>query len=69
VRLALQVTFDYRLRPQLRDPNDEMVLETAVNGIADVIVTHDIGDFIPVASRFGIPVLTPGNIIRTRLKL
>ena len=31
------VRIHYLWRPQLRDPEDEMVLETAVNGRADAI--------------------------------
>ena len=54
-------------RPQLRDPNDEMVLEAAVNGQADVIVTFNQRDFLPAATRFGIEVLMPREIVR-RLK-
>jgi predicted nucleic acid-binding protein len=44
-------------RPQLRDPDDEMVLEAAVSGGAD-IVTYNLRDFAP-AHRFGVRVLTP----------
>lgn len=54
-------------RPQLRDPNDEMVLEAALNGRADAIVTFNLRDFLPAAGRFGIEVARPGDIIR-RLK-
>ncbi len=65
---AAQVSFYYRIRPQLRDPNDDMVLETAVNGAADAIVTHNVKDFLPESSQFGIPVWTPGDTIKMRLK-
>src|SRR5437762_6160779 len=41
-----------RTRPMLPDPNDEMVLETAINGRADAIVTFNDRDFRPVATRF-----------------
>lgn len=51
-------------RPQLRDPDDEMVLETAVNGRADALVTFNGRDFEPAATRFGIPVSTPGDLLR-----
>ena len=68
VARSIRVSFDRRLRPQLRDPNDEFVLETAVNGLADAIVTHNTKDFLPEVARFAIPVLTPGHIIRERLK-
>jgi putative PIN family toxin of toxin-antitoxin system len=47
-------------RPQLGDPDDEMVLEAAVNGGADVIVTFEVATFRRAATRFGIEVLTPG---------
>ena len=66
---AIRVTFHRRLRPHLRDPNDEHVLETAVNGLADAIVTHNVYDFLPETQKFGVAVLTPGDIIRTRLRL
>jgi predicted nucleic acid-binding protein len=48
-------------RPALRDPDDDMVLETAVNGMADAVVTFNIRDFGTIAARFGIEVLTPGE--------
>ena len=56
-------------RPQLRDPNDEMVLEAAVNGNADAIVTFNVRDFLPGAGNFSVEVLTPGFILKERLKL
>ncbi len=46
-------------RPQLRDPGDEMVLEAAVNGQAQAVVTFNIRDFGPAAGRFGIKLLMP----------
>lgn len=51
-------------RPQLPDPGDEMVLEAAVNGHADALITHNRRHFIPVERLFGIPVLTPGELVR-----
>jgi putative PIN family toxin of toxin-antitoxin system len=45
-------------RPQLTDPNDEMVLAAAVNGLADTIVTFERSVFKPAAS-FGVAVMTP----------
>jgi len=35
----------YLWRPTLHDPNDEMVLETAVNDRADAIVTFNLKDY------------------------
>lgn len=51
-------------RPQLSDPADEMVLEAAVNGRADVLITHNVRDFASAALRFGIPVLRPAEFLR-----
>jgi putative PIN family toxin of toxin-antitoxin system len=56
----IQVNFSYR--PTLRDEGDELVLEAAINGQAD-IVTFNVRDFAP-ASRFGIRVLRPGELLR-----
>jgi putative PIN family toxin of toxin-antitoxin system len=60
-----RVTFAFRWRPALPDPNDDMVLETAVNGHADAIVTFNQRDFNPVAARFGCQVMRPGDFLRT----
>jgi putative PIN family toxin of toxin-antitoxin system len=54
-----RVELAVRLRPMLSDPNDEMVLETAINGRADAIVTFNERDFRQVASRFRCSVLRP----------
>jgi predicted nucleic acid-binding protein len=51
-------------RPQLRDPGDELVLEAAVNGRADAIVTFNRRDFGRAAERFGIEILLPGDALR-----
>jgi putative PIN family toxin of toxin-antitoxin system len=53
-----------RTRPMLPDPNDEMVLETAINGRADAIVTFNDRDFRPVAVGFRCSVVRPGEVIR-----
>jgi putative PIN family toxin of toxin-antitoxin system len=49
-------------RPQLRDPDDEMVLEAAINGGAERIVTFNTGDFRP-AGLFGIRAVTPQEFL------
>lgn len=51
-------------RPLLRDSEDDMVLETAVNGGADTIVSFNIRDFRYVPSRFGIALIRPGELLR-----
>jgi putative PIN family toxin of toxin-antitoxin system len=61
--LGEAVHLHYLWRPQLRDPADEMVLETALNGRADVLVSMNIRDFA-TAGRFRLKVATPGAFLR-----
>lgn len=58
------VEMHFLWRPQLADAKDEMVLETAVNGGADRIVTHNIRDFREAAARFGIGAVQPRDLGR-----
>jgi putative PIN family toxin of toxin-antitoxin system len=58
------VDVSFQWRPQLSDPNDEMVLETAINGQADVLGTHNVSDFTRAASKFGLRVLRPGELLK-----
>jgi putative PIN family toxin of toxin-antitoxin system len=59
IAMAEPVETHFLWRPQLRDPGDEMVLEAAVNGHADLLVTFNVRDFGTVPSRFGIEVMIP----------
>lgn len=58
------VEVSFQWRPQLADPNDEMVLEAAVNGRADVLVTHNVRHFSKAAGMFGLRVLQPGDLLK-----
>jgi putative PIN family toxin of toxin-antitoxin system len=58
------VDVHFQWRPQSRDPNDEMVLETAINGHADGLVTYNLADFAVAWERFGIPVVSPPELLR-----
>lgn len=62
--LAAPVESHFLWRPTLRDPGDEMVLEAAVNGRADAIVTFNVRDFGIVPQRFGIEVWKPAEALR-----
>jgi predicted nucleic acid-binding protein len=62
--LVLPVKTHYLWRPMLRDPNDEMVLEVAVNGRADAIVTFNLRDYGAVPKTFNIEVIKPSSAIR-----
>ena len=57
------VRLHYLWRPQLRDPDDEMVLETAVNAGARRILTFNQRDFLPAAKQFGVKVVRPGDFV------
>ena len=58
------VHLNYLWRPQLRDPNDEMVLETALNAAADALVTFNTKDFADAANRFSLKLVTPAECIK-----
>lgn len=62
--LAEPVDVHLLWRPQLGDPSDELVLEAAINGRCDGLVTHDVRHFARGASRFGVRVVTPSECLR-----
>jgi putative PIN family toxin of toxin-antitoxin system len=62
--VAQPVQLAFLWRPALRDADDDMVLETAVNGRADAVVTFNRRDFSAAAPRFGIEVWSPGDAMR-----
>jgi putative PIN family toxin of toxin-antitoxin system len=63
LRMAELVDIAYSWRPSLRDPGDEMVLEAAINGSADWLITFNERDFAG-AARFGINIGQPGEVWR-----
>ena len=68
IALAEPIETHFLWRPQLRDSGDEMVLEAAVNGGADALVTFNVRDFGIAPSLFGVEVLLPREAIK-RIKL
>ena len=68
VAMAEPVETHFLWRPQLRDAGDEMVLEAAVNGGVDALVTFNLRDYGRAPSRFGIEVLLPREALR-RIRL
>jgi putative PIN family toxin of toxin-antitoxin system len=62
--LVIPVPSFYLWRPALYDPADEHVLEAAINGQADAVVTFNTRHFTQAASRFGIELLRPGEALR-----
>jgi putative PIN family toxin of toxin-antitoxin system len=65
--VAEPVRLHFLWRPVLIDADDDMVVETAVNGQADAIVTFNRRHFAPVPKQFGIGVWLPADAL-DRLK-
>jgi predicted nucleic acid-binding protein len=59
VKVSTPVQLRFLWRPRLKDPADEMVLETAANGAADGLVTFNVHHLAVAAREFGIRVLRP----------
>jgi len=61
---GIEVPVFYRLRPNLRDENDNMVFECAANFGAEAIVTHNVRDFsAPELRGYDLAVLTPAAFL------
>jgi putative PIN family toxin of toxin-antitoxin system len=60
--LSRQTKISFQWRPLLRDQDDHMVLECALSGSADYLVTHNIRDFAQ-ARFFEIGVVTPVEFV------
>jgi len=56
------VSLRFLWRPRAKDPADEMVLETAVNGGADRLVTFNVRHFVVASQEFGIHVMQPRDV-------
>lgn len=61
-KVANPVPLRFLWRPRLKDPADEMVLETAVNGGADWLVTFNVRHLADAAREFGIRVGRPFEV-------
>lgn len=61
---AAGVDTHFRWRPQLKDSNDEMVLECTINGEASVLVTHNVKDFKSAVDRFNLRLQTPAEFLQ-----
>jgi putative PIN family toxin of toxin-antitoxin system len=62
--LVTPVETHFLWRPQLRDPGDEMVLEAAVNGGAQAIITFNQRDFGLAPARFGVDIMLPRDALQ-----
>ena len=61
--IAEPIFVAFRHRPMSPDANDDMVLDVAINGNANSIVTNNTKHFREAAERFGIEVLTPAELL------
>lgn len=57
------VDIRFRWRGFLPDPDDDMVIEAAMNGQADVIATFNERDFAPASAHFGLAIRRPDAIL------
>ena len=56
------IRINFLWRPHLPDPDDDLILELAVSGRADAIVTFNRRDFVG-SEQFGIRVISPQDLI------
>jgi putative PIN family toxin of toxin-antitoxin system len=63
IAMVTPVQIHFRWRPQLLDPADEMVLEAAINGRAEVLVSFNLKDFGDRPRLFGIEALRPDKAL------
>lgn len=61
--VAESVQIRFLWRPLLTDPTDDMVLETAVNGRADLLVTFNQEDFAAGAKTFALKIVRPSEAL------
>lgn len=61
--VAEPVRLSFLWRPTLTDPDDDMVLETAMNGHADYLVTFNDQDFNEEATKLGCSVALPRKVL------
>jgi predicted nucleic acid-binding protein len=52
-----------KTRPLSSDPSDDMVLDVAINGRAEALVTSNKKHIAGAGKRFGIPVLSPAELL------
>ena len=62
--LGEAVRLSFLWRPLLKDPADDMVLETAMNGRADYLITFNQRHFARAEELFQIKITTPGQAWR-----
>jgi len=67
VAYAEHIDQHFRVRPLVRDPNDDMFAELAISGRADALISFNVEDYRPAdpqGRRLEIPVYRAGDILR-----
>jgi putative PIN family toxin of toxin-antitoxin system len=62
--ICVPVVFDYNWRPTGAHADDELVIETAINGHADALATFNLKDMRDTGARFGFQAQRPGPLVR-----
>jgi putative PIN family toxin of toxin-antitoxin system len=62
--VCIPTAIDFRWRPTAPDPNDDHVLETAINGSADLIATFNLRDLAQAAASFAIAAVRPFDVLQ-----
>jgi putative PIN family toxin of toxin-antitoxin system len=62
--VCVPVDLHFLWRSRSKDPDDDIVLETAINGRADVIATFNVRHFAAAAVYFGVAVEQPASLLR-----
>jgi predicted nucleic acid-binding protein len=58
------VGLHWRWRPVANDPDDDFVVETAVNAVADYVVSFNMKDIAAGTKQFGIETVRPAEMMR-----
>ena len=61
--VAEPVFVAHKQRPLSPDPNDDMILDVAINGHADAIVTQNAKHFITAGRQYAIKILSPAELL------
>jgi predicted nucleic acid-binding protein len=67
--LVQPVRINYLWRGFLPDADDDMILEAALNGGVDALVTFNQRHFQVAAAQFGLSLVLPGDILRNLDKM
>ena len=57
-----------KYRPLSSDPNDDMILDLAINGRAEALVTGNTKHFTAAGRQFGVLVLSPAELLKKMRK-